>query len=192
MQPEPSRFPAGYACPAAPPSFTSSSAEDRSEPPPMQLSHSPRQSAPATSLHPARNSSSTKSRPPPRHTDSRQFLSPGGNIGATSTNTQGLGNAVATVASLANLTTGTSPGASFPAKRRIARRQDQLSRQPVEHLHCKASPLGCSPLFSATTPAAGPLRAIRWTPSSISSAIPEPTSAASTLSRPPAPPSLPR
>ncbi|MGD0445885.1 MAG: MBG domain-containing protein [Edaphobacter sp.] len=44
-----------------------------------------------------------------------QFLTMGGNIGTTSTNAQGLSNAVATVANLANLTTGTSPGASFPA-----------------------------------------------------------------------------
>ena len=38
----------------------------------------------------------------------------GANIGATATNTQGLTNAFATVANLANLTTGTSPGAAFP------------------------------------------------------------------------------
>src|SRR5205814_9576406 len=44
-----------------------------------------------------------------------QFLSPGGNIGSSATNSRGLSKAVATVASLANLTTGTSPGASFRA-----------------------------------------------------------------------------
>src|SRR6202021_483815 len=41
-----------------------------------------------------------------------QFLSAGGNIGAAATNAQGLANAVATAANLANLTTGKSPGTS--------------------------------------------------------------------------------
>jgi streptogramin lyase len=44
-----------------------------------------------------------------------QFLAAGGNIGASSTNTMGLGNAVATAASLVNPLTGTVPGATFPA-----------------------------------------------------------------------------
>jgi sugar lactone lactonase YvrE len=84
-----------------------------------------------------------------------QFLSPGGNIGATATNTQGLSNAVATVTSLANLTTGTSPGASFP----------QNGSSPVAKINSLANLLntctsatsasGCTALFSATTPAGG-------------------------------------
>jgi MBG domain (YGX type) len=82
-----------------------------------------------------------------------QFLSTGGNIGATSTNAQGLSNAVATVANLANLTTGISPGASFPS--------DGVS--PAAKINslanllntCTASASGCSALFSATTPASG-------------------------------------
>ncbi len=44
-----------------------------------------------------------------------QFLSTGAKIGATATNTQGLANAFATAANLANPTTGTAPGATFPA-----------------------------------------------------------------------------
>lgn len=44
-----------------------------------------------------------------------QFLAVGGNIGASSTNTAGLANAVATAASLVNPLTGYVPGASFPA-----------------------------------------------------------------------------
>ena len=84
-----------------------------------------------------------------------QFLSAGANIGATSTNTQGLRNAVATVASLANLTTGTSPGASFP----------QNSSSPAAKINSVANLLntctsansasGCNALFSATTPSGG-------------------------------------
>jgi len=43
-----------------------------------------------------------------------QFLSSGANIGATATNAQGLANAFATAANLANPSTGTAPGAGFP------------------------------------------------------------------------------
>ena len=44
-----------------------------------------------------------------------QFLAPGGNIGASATNTVGIANAAATAASLANPKTGASPGATFPS-----------------------------------------------------------------------------
>jgi streptogramin lyase len=44
-----------------------------------------------------------------------QFLSAGGNIGASATNITGLSNAVNTAASLVNPATGTAPGAAFPA-----------------------------------------------------------------------------
>ncbi len=44
-----------------------------------------------------------------------QFLSPGGNIGASATNTIGLANAVATALSLAGNATGASPGPTHPA-----------------------------------------------------------------------------
>jgi hypothetical protein len=44
-----------------------------------------------------------------------QFLKPGAQLGATSTNTSGITLAAATVANLVNLTTGTAPGAGFPA-----------------------------------------------------------------------------
>ena len=43
------------------------------------------------------------------------FLSTGGNIGATSTNSSGIVLAAATVANLVNTTTGSAPGAYFPA-----------------------------------------------------------------------------
>jgi hypothetical protein len=43
-----------------------------------------------------------------------QFITAGASLGASATNTQGLANAFSTVANLVNLTTGTSPGASFP------------------------------------------------------------------------------
>ena len=44
-----------------------------------------------------------------------QFLSPGGNVGASSTNVQGLANAVITANNLVNIATGASPGAALPA-----------------------------------------------------------------------------
>ena len=85
-----------------------------------------------------------------------QFLSAGGNVGASATNAQGLANAVATVANLANLTTGTSPGASLPPA------SAQNGTSPVPKINsvanllntCTAAstPAGCSQLFSATTP----------------------------------------
>jgi hypothetical protein len=80
-----------------------------------------------------------------------QFMTAGGNIGATASNTQGLANAVVTVANLANLTTGTSPGASFP----------QNGASPAARINSLANLLNtctsavssnCTPLFTATTP----------------------------------------
>ena len=44
-----------------------------------------------------------------------QFLAPAASIGYSATNTQGIANAVALAASLANPATGTSPGPTFPA-----------------------------------------------------------------------------
>ncbi|NYF53803.1 NHL repeat-containing protein [Tunturiibacter gelidoferens] len=82
-----------------------------------------------------------------------QFFGTEGNLGASSTNTQGLANAVATVANLANLTTGTSPGAAFPMTgvspaAKINAVADLLN-------NCTATASGCGALFSATTPNGG-------------------------------------
>jgi sugar lactone lactonase YvrE len=84
-----------------------------------------------------------------------QFLSAGGNIGATATNTQGLSNAVATVASLANLTTGTSPGASFPQNGSSPAAKINSIANLLNTCTEAASTTGCTPLFSATTPGNG-------------------------------------
>lgn len=80
-----------------------------------------------------------------------QFLSPGGDIGATATNTQGLANAAATVANLANLTTGTSPGASFPQNASSPAAKINSLANLLNTCTTASSPAGCSPLFSATT-----------------------------------------
>jgi sugar lactone lactonase YvrE len=84
-----------------------------------------------------------------------QFLSAGGNVGATSTNTQGLGNAVATVANLVNLTTGTSPGASFPKNGASPAAKINSVANLMNNCTAGAPPVSCSPLFMATTPNGG-------------------------------------
>lgn len=83
-----------------------------------------------------------------------QFLATGANLGASSTNAQGLTNAFATVANLANLTTGTSPGAAFPNN----------GASPAAKINTLANLLNtctaattdltlCTNLLTATTPA---------------------------------------
>ena len=86
-----------------------------------------------------------------------QFLTSGANIAASSTNTQGLINAIATAGSLANLTTGTAPGASFPSNvANLTKATPPIARiNTIANLlnTCAASANGsaCSQLFSATT-----------------------------------------
>jgi streptogramin lyase len=84
-----------------------------------------------------------------------QFLSAGGNIGATATNTQGLTSAVATVASLANLTTGTSPGASFPQNGSSPAAKINSIANLLNTCTAASSSAGCSQLFTATTSSGG-------------------------------------
>lgn len=84
-----------------------------------------------------------------------QFLSAGGNIGATATNAQGFANAIATVANLANLTTGKSPGTSFPKNGVSPAAKLNSLANLLNTCTSAASPSGCTSLFSATTPASG-------------------------------------
>ena len=81
-----------------------------------------------------------------------QFMTAGGNIGATATNTQGLANAVATVANLANLTTGASPGASFPQNGASPAAKINSLANLLNTCTAASSSAACNPLFSATTP----------------------------------------
>ncbi len=80
-----------------------------------------------------------------------QFFSVGGNIGASATNSQGLANAVATVANLANLTTGTSPGATFPQNGSSPSAKINSLANLLNTCASAASASGCSALFAATT-----------------------------------------
>jgi sugar lactone lactonase YvrE len=84
-----------------------------------------------------------------------QFLSAGGNIGASAANALGLGNAVATVANLANLTTGTSPGASFPSNGVSPAAKINSLANLLNTCTAATSSTGCTPLFTATTPGTG-------------------------------------
>ena len=84
-----------------------------------------------------------------------QFLGTGGNVGASTTNSQGLINAVATVANLANLTTGTSPGASFPKNGASPAAKINSLANLLNTCTTAASASGCRQLFSATTPTTG-------------------------------------
>jgi hypothetical protein len=83
-----------------------------------------------------------------------QFFSSGGNLGATSTNTVGLQNAVATASALSDITAGTSPGPTFS----INGTSPAPTINAVANLlnACTSTaPAGsnCNSLFAATTPA---------------------------------------
>jgi hypothetical protein len=81
-----------------------------------------------------------------------QFLSAGGNLGASSTNSVGLKNAVATAQALANISTGSSPGPTFAANGSSpAPKIDTLANLLNSCTSSTAGGSACSGLFSATT-----------------------------------------
>ena len=81
-----------------------------------------------------------------------QFLSAGGNLGASSTNTVGLKNAVATTQALANIFTGSSPATTFAANGSSpAPKIDTLANLLNSCASATAGGKACSGLFSATT-----------------------------------------
>ncbi len=81
-----------------------------------------------------------------------QFLAPGGNIGASATNTVGIANAAATAASLANPNTGTSPGATFPSNGvSPAARINTLANLLNTCTSQSSSSTACSSLLSSAT-----------------------------------------
>jgi hypothetical protein len=85
-----------------------------------------------------------------------QFLSAGGNLGASSTNTVGLKNAVATAQALANISTGSSPGPAFAANGSSpAAKIDTLANLLNSCASATAGGKACSGLFSATATSSG-------------------------------------
>jgi streptogramin lyase len=85
-----------------------------------------------------------------------QFLSSGGNLGASSTNATGIANAVATALALANVTAGSSPGPSFAANGSSpAARIDSVANLLNGCVVSSPAASGCNGLFAATTRAGG-------------------------------------
>ena len=85
-----------------------------------------------------------------------QFLSAGGNLGASSTNTVGLNNAVATAQALASISTGSSPGPAFAANGSSpAPKIDTLANLLNSCASATAGGKACSGLFSATATSSG-------------------------------------
>jgi len=80
-----------------------------------------------------------------------QFLSAGGDLGASTTNAQGLANAAATVANLVNLTTGASPGAGFPATASSPAAKINSLANLLNTCTAAASSTPCSQLFASAT-----------------------------------------
>jgi len=85
-----------------------------------------------------------------------QFLSTGGNLGSSSTNTVGLANAVATASAFADITAGTSPGPTFATNGTSpAPRIDSVANALNACAASTATGGACNSLFSATTPSGG-------------------------------------
>lgn len=85
-----------------------------------------------------------------------QFLSAGGNLGASSTNTVGLKNAVATAQTLANMSTGSSPATTFAANGSSpGPKIDTLANLLNSCASATAGGKACSGLFSATATSSG-------------------------------------
>ncbi len=84
-----------------------------------------------------------------------QFLSPGANLGASSTNVRGLANAVATALALADITTGNSPGPTFATNGTAPATKINSVANLLDTCVASISANSCSSLFSATTPAGG-------------------------------------
>jgi streptogramin lyase len=79
------------------------------------------------------------------------FMSSGGNIGASCTNTTGLDNAFATANELVNSATGTSPGASLPSTLIVSTAKLNSIANALASCTGGGGIGSCTPLFSAAT-----------------------------------------
>ena len=80
-----------------------------------------------------------------------QFLSSGGNVGASSTNVQGLANAVITANNLVNITTGTSPGTALPANVTVSTSKLNMLANALASCVNSVGGATCSQLFTDAT-----------------------------------------
>ena len=80
-----------------------------------------------------------------------QFLSPGGNMGASSTNVQGLANAVITANNLVNIATGASPGAALPANVTVSTSKLNMLANALASCVNSVGGASCSSLLNAAT-----------------------------------------
>jgi streptogramin lyase len=79
------------------------------------------------------------------------FMSSGGDVGASCTNTTGLDNAFLTASSLTNPATGESPGAGTPPTLAVPTRKLNTLADALVSCTASAGVSACSPLFSAAT-----------------------------------------
>jgi hypothetical protein len=82
-----------------------------------------------------------------------QFMSPGANLGASSTNVPGLLNAFATVSDLVSLASGAVPGPALPAGATAPANELNTLANVLNHCTSTNGSSGeCAQLFAATTP----------------------------------------
>jgi sugar lactone lactonase YvrE len=80
-----------------------------------------------------------------------QFLSPGANLGASSTNSAGLQNSVATATALADITQGASPGPTFAANGSSPATRINSLANLLNACVASTTATPCTTLFTATT-----------------------------------------
>jgi streptogramin lyase len=88
------------------------------------------------------------------------FMSGGGDVGASCTNTTGLDNAFTTANELVNAATGASPGAALPSTVAVPTAKLNSLANAVASCTASAGGSACSPLFNAASGSAVPTNTI--------------------------------
>jgi sugar lactone lactonase YvrE len=83
------------------------------------------------------------------------FYSSGGNVGASSTNAAGLANAFGAASQLANMSTGSSPGASLPVGLSIPSAKINTLADILNSCTATGGGSACTALLTAATPSGG-------------------------------------
>jgi len=84
-----------------------------------------------------------------------QFLAAGGNVGSSATNATGLQNAFDTAAALANVSAGTSPGATFASNGSSPAATINTLANMLDACAVSLTPGPCGTLFASATPSGG-------------------------------------